>query len=351
MAFLLLFEDAVENQEFISKGISHHSRDAIPVEVFSGDTDVPTGLTYEQFIERQYLERSADIGLIVCDQELGLYSKLPGLSANAVGVVARNLGIPFCQYSQHPKANQREINRFRKLQRWNAEEITLTEARNDWAREISELWNGFEQLRAGYKDTNVNTLKPAAALAKLMGRSDATSRIALYGSGDQAVMTEIFGFVDSSSQVQRMPRILGMWLRLSLLRFHGLLVNGTAAASYLNISVADFDRVEVRKEFASAKYDGPFGGLSEWWWRSDLESQLLEAEKGDGRSMLHGRGVEVAECLDAESGERAGYYCMITESPVSRSNSKGNINWFPSGADLARIRSSKFDEITSLVSM
>jgi hypothetical protein len=351
---ILLFDDELDNQAFIKENINRSADGTITVDVFAGDTDLDHGLTYEQFIERQLVDRAAEIGLIACDQELGLFSKLPGLSANTIGIVARNLGIPFCQYSQHPRANTREISRFKTLQRWNSEEITLTEERSNWAIEIVELWNGFERLRAGYRDKQIHSLKPAAALAKLMGRDDAASRIALYGSGDQSVMTEIFGFVDnedSSSLRQRMPRILGMWLRLSILRFPGLLVNSIAAASYLNISLTDFGRPDVRKHFKDAEYDGPFNGLSKWWWRTDLENQLLEAEQDDGRALLHERGVAVAECLDHETKERAGYYCMITETPVSRANSKGNITWFPSGADLARIRSSKYNELASIVTM
>ena len=354
MSAILLFDDDIQNQTFIKTGVDECAQGKVQVEVFKGDTDIDKGLTYEQFIERQLVDRAQDIGLIACDQELGMYEKLPGLSANAIGVVARNLGLPFCQYSQHPRANTREISRFKALQRWNSEEITLSEGRDNWAREIVELWTGFEALREGYQDPQIQAMKPPAALAKLMGRNDASSRIALYGSGDQAVMTEIFGFVDdgnASSFQYRMPRVLGMWLRLSLLRFPGLLVNASAAASYLNISLTDFNRAEVREQFKEAKYNGPFNGLSEWWWRADLDNQLLEVEKNDGRELLNDKGISVAECLDAETAERAGYYCMITESPVSLANSRGNINWFPSGADLARIRNSRFDQITSLISV
>jgi hypothetical protein len=239
------------------------------------------------------------------------------------------------------------------LQRWNSEEITLTESSDSWAKEIFALWQGFEQLRIGYGQADINKLKPAEAIAKLMGRQDATSRIALYGSGDQTIMTEVFGFtegIDAISRQRRMPRVLGMWLRLSLLRFPGLLVNEVAAASYLNISLPEFAKLEIRDQFQSAKYEGPFSGLGDWWWRDDLDSLTLEAQTSDGRDLLRARGILVDECLDDETKSRAGYYCMITETPVGRANSKGSINWFPSGADLARIRTSKFEQITSLVS-
>ena len=40
---------------------------------------------------------------------------------------------------------------------------------------------------------------------------------------------------------------------------------------------------------------------------------------------------------------------MLTQQPLSASNSRGGISWFPSGADLARIRKDKFEQITALV--
>jgi hypothetical protein len=42
---------------------------------------------------------------------------------------------------------------------------------------------------------------------------------------------------------------------------------------------------------------------------------------------------------------------MLTRFPVSPNNSRGGISWFPSGADLARIRKAEFDQITALVGM
>ena len=207
-------------------------------------------------------------------------------------------------------------------------------------------------IRKEYARPEIAALKPASALASIMGRDAAKSRISLYGSGDQSVLTEILAFVadgDEVAIVQRLPRVLGTWLRLSILRFPGVLVNDTAAASLLNIARHDFSRAEIRNHFSDASYQGPFSGLANWWWRDDLECLLLDAGESDGRSYLGSMNVSVDPCQDDETGERAGYYCMITETPVSHANSRGNINWFPSGADLARIRISKFDQITSLV--
>ena len=356
MSRILLFDDIPEKRKEISDALVRlvdKQADVVPFDENEGPAD---GITYERHIERQLAaNQEKHIGLVACDKDLGMYAEYPGLSANAISAVARNLGVPFCQYSRRPNYSGQEIERYKNLSRWNSEEITLTGSNaEEWAREICELWRGFEQIGEAYKQDDTNTLKPSLALATIMGRPDAATRISLYGSGDQSVMTEVFAFVESSNLdevTHRMPRVLGTWLRLSILRFPGLLVNEIAAASYLNVSTDDFAREEVQKFFSNARYDGPFSGIETWWWRDDLESMLLESGVATGKEYLASQGQDVEPCLDCQTEETAGFYCMVTRKPVSRSNSKGNINWFPSGADLSRIRTSDFERITSLVSM
>lgn len=356
MSRILLFDDDDSHRNEICQELSKLIGDQAQIEPFDGKPEPVEGFTYERHIERQLRgDHEVDpIGLIACDKELGLYSSYPGLSANAISVVARNLGVPFCQYSQNPNANRRELARFDELRRWDCEEITLAgNSIREWASDIAKLWNGFESITSRYQDRAINKLKPAAALAAIMGRKDAESRISLYGSGDQSIMTEVFALVDESDPrgIKRMPRILGTWLQLSILRFPGLLVNETAAASYLNIATKDFDKPEIQEYFKDAVYCGPFSELLKWWWRDDLDSILLEGNAEDGKQFVDAQRARVEPCLDEQAGDRAGFYCMITQLPVSRANSKGNINWFPSGADLSRIRSDEFEQITSLVSM
>ncbi len=356
MSRILLFDDLAEQRNKISDALCRLVGKQADVVPFDDNKGPAEDITYERRIERQLVaDQENHIGLIACDKELGMYTKYPGLSANAVSAVARNLGVPFCQYSRRSNFTGREIERYKNLSRWSSEEITLTGSNaEEWAREICELWRGFEQIREAYKQDDTNTLKPSLALATIMGRADAATRISLYGSGDQSVMTEVFAFVEDGDQhavTRRMPRVLGTWLRLSILRFPGLLVNEIAAASYLNVSTDDFAKKEVQNCFSNACYDGPFSEIETWWWRDDLESMLLESGVATGKEYLASQGQDVEPCLDCQTKETAGYYCMVTQKPVSRSNSKGNINWFPSGADLSRIRTSDFEKITSLVSM
>ncbi|MEM6777728.1 MAG: hypothetical protein AAF670_08715 [Planctomycetota bacterium] len=352
---ILLFDDVEENRTSISEALSAELKGDAIIEPFVGDSVPDKDQTYERSIENQ-LSKLSGISLIACDKELGLYDNYRGLSANAVSVVARNLGIPFCQYSRNVDGSAREIQRFRRLRSWDSEEITLEgEEVGAWAVEIAWLFRGFNRIAVAYaQKAEISKLKPSDALAQIMGRPDYATRISLYGAGDQSVLTEIFAFLDDSDSSgptlqHRMPRVLGTWLLLSILRFPGLLVNTVAAASLLNIAVSDFD--SAKDEFESARYTGPFEDLGEWWWREELEILLADAGFSDGVAYMRDRGVEVGSCLDPSTNERAGCYCMITKQPVSRTNSTGDINWFPSGADLSRIQNDKYEEITSLVNV
>ena len=128
-------------------------------------------------------------------------------------------------------------------------------------------------------------------------------------------------------------------------------MNETAAASYLNIDCADFKKPKVQALFSKAKYVGLFAELGPWWWRHMLDDILDKSDCADGKEFADKNKEKVHSCLDPVSKEQAGYYCMLTKSPVSAENSRGGISWFPSGADIARIRKDKFEEITALVGM
>ena len=267
-------------------------------------------------------------------------------------------GLPFCQYSRHPGDDDKEIARFQGLRQWSSEEITLKgSGPKEWATQAAALFQGFELIKSAYAKLGDKGRTPAAALAAILEHPESESRIALYGSGDQGFLSEILSFYDPDQPnspkelLQRMPRILGNWLFLSILRFPGILVNETAAASYLNIDHKDFAESEVREHFKDASYAGPFANLGPWWWRAELDSMIGEAECKDGREYIEKKGITVSECKDAITNERAGYYCMLTQKPVSAENSRGGVSWFPSGADLARIQKDKFEQITALVGM
>jgi hypothetical protein len=355
MSLAILFDDVEVNRVRIRQAFNPD--ESTTLLDFDASEELPRGNSYERHIEKQVakLDSESPIGLVACDKELGEYENYRGLSANTVSAVARNLGIPFCQYSRNFDSHQ-ELARYDKLRRWNSDEITLEGTdQEDWGSQIREFLGGFESIRDAYQDESLHRLKPAKALATIMGRRESATKLGLYGEGDQSVMTEIFAFLstdrDSTKLAHRMPRILGAWLWLSILRFPGLLVDEVAAASLLNIDTTKFSEAKIKSKFADAAYTGPFCTLGDWWWREDLEGMVLDSGASDGRRYLSTLGIDVPPCLDSQTGEAAGYYCMINKAPVSFANSVGDISWFPPGADLARIQIDKYQEITSLISI
>ena len=355
MSRIFLFEDDDQHRKEIEDFLGNDNE----VKFTSFDprsAPVVAGDSYERNIEGKLSEINdlEPIGLIACDKELGLYENYPGLSAHSISVAARNLGLPFCQYSRRPKG--KELDRYVALQRWNSDDVTLSgSGSKERAKEMAILLRGFETIQQEYVKRSMDNMNPSVALAAIMGRESAANRIALYGSGDRSVMSEIFPYIVSNGQdyqnaiTQRIPRVLGYWLYLSLLRFPGLLVNKIACASYLNIDQDEFTQREVQELFDEAVYSGPFADLGQWWWRDGLDYVLADSGASDGKEFLSLSGIDVTACVDKDTGLRAGYYCMITQQPVSLLNSKGSINWFPEGADLSRIRKSTFEQITSLV--
>jgi hypothetical protein len=129
------------------------------------------------------------------------------------------------------------------------------------------------------------------------------------------------------------------------------LVGEVPAASYLNIDPKDFVKGNVQKLFQKAKYRGPFSDLHNWWWRHQLEDMLTQNKCDDGFALAKKNRLSVHQCKDSQTGDRAGYYCMVTGEPVSADNSKSEISWFPSGADLARIRLDKYKELAPWVGL
>jgi len=360
MSVVLVFDDDESERTQVTTGLRKKlAGHKIEIKEFEGSDDPRKDQSYERYLLTWLNENlgKKDVDLIACDKELGSYPKYQGLSATQISHVASEKGVPFCQYSR--KANQgfQEMASFRRLKDWDSEEITLNGLYpSSWVSQIASLSKGFGLIRKNYKKVSDKHKTPAAVLSAILDHPESESRIALYGSGDQGLLREILVYynpdkVDMDALRHRMPRVLGKWLYLSILRFPGVLVNQVAAASYLNIDAGDFARPKVQALFGKAKYAGPFAELGPWWWRYMLDA-LLETEGcEDGRGFTSKKKVKVQACLDPHTKRQAGYYCMLTKTPVSEENSRGGISWFPSGADLARIRKDKFEEITSLVGM
>lgn len=354
---VIIFED---KKEVIKKLESPFSKEFkkidVPVIFFEsllkGDEDPSS--TSEQKLKKELSNgKYKDVCLVICDSDLATIDKYPGLSEVVVSRVAEMLVIPICLYAQGVYKDSLE-----KIRQWSTQKIILDASKgyDNLAFECRTIFEGFQEIENQYlkiiKTKEGENYKLPQVLAHILGKSELDDRIAMYSTGDKEVLAEIMPHrkgSDIEEKPKRIPRLLGYWLWNSILRFPGILLNEIATASYLNIDDKEFvEKKEIQDMFKEALYNGPFSGHRTMWWRDGLDEILFKAQKKEGLELVHSKegfaGIKECKC-SVDSSKRAGYYCMITEKPVSFENSQGNISWFPSGADLARISKKEFDEL------
>jgi hypothetical protein len=306
-------------------------------------------------LKRMYEDRLADIlksvpyneaTLLLADRDLSKSPQFVGLSVSAVAAAARRLATPICSYARQPSPSD-----YKWRSRWQEGHIVLNfESDAELVRKAVIAARGFAMLTKSLpsfmKDKRNDS--PAKILAAVLGKPEYADKIALYSVGDQNRLSGIpSNPKDASLHTKKMSCFLGYWLWDSLLRYPGLLVNETAAASHLNIATKDFHKPTVRAVFKSAIYRGPFADSKcPQWWRGVLDDTVSKAGCDDGLDFVRKKvnpRIKPCQC-SIDSSKSAGYFCIISEKPVSLENSKGGLSWFPRGADLTRVSNKKFEE-------
>jgi hypothetical protein len=345
---VILFEDNAA----IGKRIEDAIRENLPagVELIRFIPKLPSnGTAYEDRILQEL--RTPDYAgatLIVSDRDLSATADFGGLSEAVVSKVANRLAIPVALYA----TGYTDALLERQRQFGDARIVLDPECIGPV---VATLVSGFSkvssELRKVLDEGGGQRLRsPAAVMAHLLGKPELSDLVSLYGAGDQKMLAEVLPFAVKGKRLEleeRLPCLLGYWLFDSILRYPGILVNSVAAASYLNISVSDYSKDEVRAKFSDALYLGPFSSNSDpLWWRHLLDEIIQESGVVDGKSVVDRAGLSVSSCsCSVDPNRPAGWYCVATRMPVSLEESEGNISWFPPGADLARIRKDVFDEL------
>jgi hypothetical protein len=352
---VLLFEDSKVVAEKICNSITRSIPDDFTVSVFhperEGDPDATSRPPFDQSIEAQLGQKKfSNAILMVSDRDLSTIKGFEGLSEAIISKVAENLSIPMCLYAKGYSADfiDRAMN-------WSEGKIILNSTdMNLMGEEISIIAQGFSKISTStaklLKVKKNNPRTPAEFMAVILEREDLADRIAMYASGDRKAALPVLRTLSNPSDLS--PRILttflGTWLYESILRFPGIVVNKVAASSYLNIDLKEFEaNPKIARLFSSAEYQGPFSSRQNpRWWRDRLDLIISGADCTDGRQFAESKlKIKVKSCkcsIDRKSD--AGYFCMASLKPVSFEHSKGNITWFPPGADLARINNETYDK-------
>ncbi len=355
---IIVFEDHVQRRIDLVKQLRQRLK-KIPIEIVEGQGEQEQNKTYEAQLGDLLQRKAPDGAMIVCDKDLSnLGRQFVGLSGTTVATVADSLGFPLCLYARGEREPRGE-ELLKSLAPWEKKRIILNYTTEETlARECVCIFRAFSYIEKSYLDLKKeDRTTPAATLSRILERPGIEDRIAIYGSGEQGLLEEIMPFLKGNrvktekELTKRMTRILGNWLYTSILRFPGILVSMVPAASYLNIDPRDFIKADVQKLFKRAKYKGPFSDLRDWWWRYEFDDLLKQSSSEDGWDFAKKKGIRVRQCMDPQTNTRAGFYCMVTEKPVSDNNSKSGISWFPAGSDLARIRLDKFNELAPWVGL
>jgi hypothetical protein len=345
---IVLFEDTEATRSDLTSYLRQHLRDG-KVVPFVGlrENESEKARMYEDRIEN-ILEKPpyAGVTLLLADRDLSKSPNFTGLSVSAVAGAARRLAVPICSYARQPAPAE-----YKWRARWQEGHIDLSsEDDHELARLAVLAAKGFATLtsrlpRALRERGNDS---PAKVLATVLGKPEYTDKIALYSVGDQQRLSGIPSKPkEKKLRMKRMACFLGYWLWDSLLRYPGLLVNETAAASHLNIAVKDFQKTAIHALFHDALYRGPFADSKRpQWWRGMLDDIVSRAGCDDGFAFVRKKlRTRISSCrCSVDPSRPAGYYCIISKQPVSLENSVGELSWFPRGADLTRISNKKFEE-------
>lgn len=346
---VVLFEDTESTRSELVKDLRQQLRggEVVPFVDFR-ETESEARRMYEDRIA-DILQRPpyASATLLLADRNLAKSPNFLGLSVNAVAGAARRLAIPICSY-----ARQQATDEYEWRGRWQEGHIVLSyETDEEMARKAVLAAKGFATLTSNLPKAlrDKSNDSPAKVLAAVLGKPEYADKIALYSVGDQNRLSAIPPKPKEGKRqrTKRMACFLGYWLWDSLLRYPGLLVNETAAASHLNIAVKDFRKPRIRAVFEKALYRGPFADpRNPQWWRGILDDIVSGKGVDDGLALARkavGGKIDFCRC-SVDRSRPAGYYCIISKKPVSLENSKGGLSWLPRGADLTRISNPQFEE-------
>jgi len=348
---IILFEDSAQTCSQILDAMKKELGKRGEVLAFepgqSAESEDDKKLMYEDRIQK-ILSRPPLDGptLLVADRDLSKSQSFFGMSVSAVTGAARRLAVPVCSYARQPAPED-----YKWRSRWEEGHIVLTSGNDE------ELGHQAILAALGFAEINhklpqimkeKDTRSPAKLMAALLGKPEHSDKIALYSVGDQGRLSEIpFEAKDKADRQKRAGPFLGYWLWDSILRYPGLLVNEIAAASHLNIATDDFRKPEIRAPFKDALYRGPFADEDKpQWWRGLIDDVVSHSGFADGLELIRKKleiEINPSVCW-VDPKKTAGYYCIISEKPVSLENSRGGLSWFPRGADLTRISTPLFEE-------
>ncbi len=365
---LLIIED---EPEFISRLRSAFVPENSSNQLFTPD-DV--GLVNEKFepgksFEEQFLDKlrgvHADkaIDLVLLDTDLSRF-KGSSISQTLCRQAFQEIGVPVCRYKK--TYSQTDSNRLKDLKRiaregasaiWVPPQLVKGEDLGNLVVWLQAINDGFASIRERLKaDSSLlgKSHGPAAVLARLLGKPK--MRADLLGYTSQNLFFFAAPLSEDSDEEAYKPDVLvqstrlGYWLFNYVLTFPGPILPVAAAAALLNLSRAAFESPQLKKFCESARYQGPFDGVQDFYLRDKL-NELIDLNGGDVTAATALKGIEL-ETLESDPVGTHAYYCVLSDAPITAAQAANpSPDWIPPGADMARIDQDLLDALDPMLSM
>ncbi len=356
---ILFFEDDEQRRNKLAEAIKsdYPDIDLILVDKELVNILVNKDIAIEDAVAKSIKEKfdTKQIDLIVADHDL---SKLDSkLSESVITAAAHQLAIPVCRY-------HRRIASAASVTNWDLNSKVFAidvDTKINFPENIIDMLKGFKKVQEKYSKIGNEIRKkgPASVLAHILEAPGQVTHLSLYTSGvsffnDPFIVRNMPKDSLQEELERRIPYVLSYWLLNVILRFPGIILNETAAASYLDIDIIDFRNEQLSQYFEEAKYTGPFSGSQNYWWRAKLDDLLDENDIDSYLDYLDYRGYKEKfnpSMCSIDNKLPAGFYDIFNDKQISFQASIGNLSWIPEGADLTRAEKEKYEELAPILNL
>jgi hypothetical protein len=253
-------------------------------------------------------------------------------------------------------------------------ELRVPNTDDEGASFIASTFQGFVMLATALSGGNgliSSKLSLAAVLSTLLGKPDLENQFALYmsrlGASNSSILDRLREFAGPGQPTVEEKRrllvyVLGHVLCNAVLKYPGPILSSKALAAYCATTETECEALDVL--FPEAKYSGPFGQYSKFYWRDEVDSKLeqlaanVDAGSASSFAEYNRRVVEFAVGRQLAShgcprcdGKLGGFWCPFTNRPVCMREdcSVPTTSWIPQGAQLCRVERDFYDEWAPLL--
>lgn len=334
----------------------------VPEEVGLAQKFDDQGAIEEQLLTRlRKIRDEYGIEIVLLDTDLSKIGN--GIGQVACRLAFQELGLPVCRYTKrHSHTPISNLQTLRRLAVEGASAVWVPgeKVKGDlsetgllsWLRAVNAGFVQLRQVLIEKPELLTRSLGPAGILAHALGRPSLKSELLGYTAQNFFFFAAPLDAESANTPIPEAVQLstrLGYWLVNYILAFPGPILSKNAAAAYLNLTLKTFEQEVVINFLESARYHGPFSQLDEFYWAEDL-LELISDSGGDIAKADELAGVEL-ERVDKENVESSAYLCILTNKPIAESEAASSPDWIPSGAQVARVTQSLYDELGPMLSI